>query len=299
MFAFIFTYGCNDDDDDPQPLPMEKSIAEIASGNANFSILVEALVKADLVSTLAGDGAFTVFAPTNDAFEDLFDALEISGIEDLSAEALTPILLYHVIGAKAMSTDLEAGYYETLSKFMPGDYGIKLLVGLDLGVQLNKTTNVTSPDIMASNGVIHIIDKVLLPPDVVDLAIANMSFSHLVAAVLKADLASTLKMEGPYTIFAPTDAAFEALFMALGVDGIDDLSAEALTPILLYHVVMGNVRAVDVTTGMVPTLNEMNKLDVDTSSGVVINGDVNVVATDVQGINGVIHVVDKVLIPTE
>jgi len=126
-----------------------------------------------------------------------------------------------------------------------------------------------------------------------------MSFSHLVAAVLKADLASTLKMEGPYTIFAPTDAAFEALFMALGVDGIDDLSAEALTPILLYHVVMGNVRAVDVTTGMVPTLNEMNKLDVDTSSGVVINGDVNVVATDVQGINGVIHVVDKVLIPTE
>ena len=173
MFAFIFTYGCNDDDDDPQPLPMEKSIAEIASGNANFSILVEALVKADLVSTLAGDGAFTVFAPTNDAFEDLFDALEISGIEDLSAEALTPILLYHVIGAKAMSTDLEAGYYETLSKFMPGDYRINLLVSLDLGVQLNKTTNVTTPDIMASNGVVHIIDKVLLPPDVVDLAIAK------------------------------------------------------------------------------------------------------------------------------
>ncbi|MDE5422456.1 fasciclin domain-containing protein [Ancylomarina sp. DW003] len=300
MFVFVFTYACNDDDDnDLQPLPIEKSIAEIASGDANFSILVKALAKADLVNTLDGEGTFTVFAPTNDAFEELFDALEISGVDDLTAEALLPILLYHVIGAKAMSTDLEVGYYETLSKFMPGNYGIKLLVDLSSGVKLNNTTNVTTPDIMASNGVIHVIDKVLLPPDVVDLAIANTTFSHLVAAVVKADLATTLKMEGPYTIFAPTDAAFEALFMELGVDGIEDLSAEALTPILLYHVVMGNVRAADVTTGMVPTLNEMNKLDLNTSSGVVINGDSNVVATDVQGTNGVIHVIDKVLIPSE
>jgi len=116
---------------------------------------------------------------------------------------------------------------------------------------------------------------------------------------VKADLAGTLSGDGPFTIFAPTDDAFEALFVDLGVSGIDDLSVETLTPILLYHVVSGNVRAEDVSTGMVPTLNESNMLDIDASSGVVINGNTNVIATNVQGSNGVIHAIDKVLLPAE
>jgi len=298
MFLLAFTYACTDDDDnEPQPLPMAGTIVDIATDNADFSILVEALSKADLVTALNGAGPFTVFAPTNAAFEDLFTALGVSGIDDLSAEALTPILLYHVLGTQAKSTDLSAGYFETLSLFTPGNYAINILLGLDSGVQLNASTNVTTADVMASNGVIHIIDKVLLPPNVVEIAIANASFSHLVAAVVKADLAGTLSGDGPFTIFAPTDDAFEALFDELGVSGIDDLSAEALTPILLYHVVSGNVRADDVATGMVSTLNETNQLDIDASSGVVINGNTNVIATDVQGINGVIHAIDKVLLP--
>jgi len=301
MFLFVFAYACTDDDDnDPQPLPMEESIADIAAGNADFSILVEALSKAGLVNTLDGAGTFTVFAPTNAAFEDLFTALGVSGIEELSADVLTPILLYHVLGTLAKSTDLSDGYFETLSVFTPGNYGINILVGLDSGVQLNATTNVTTADVMASNGVIHIIDKVLLPPDVVDIAIANASFTHLVAAVVKADLVSALKADGPFTVFAPTDAAFEALFDELGVAGIDDLSAETLTPILLYHVVSGNVRAADVSTGMVPTLNQDYDLDINADgSGVTINMSTNVIATDVQAKNGVVHVIDKVLLPAD
>ncbi len=297
MFLFAFTYACNDDNDnEPQPLPMAGTIVDIAADNADFSILVDALSKADLVNALNGDGPFTVFAPTNAAFEDLFTALGVSGIDDLSAEALTPILLYHVLGTQAKSTDLSAGYFETLSSFIPGDYGINILVGLDSGVQLNASTNVTTADVMASNGIIHIIDEVLLPPDVV--AIANVSFINLVAAVVKADLVTALKADGPFTVFAPTDAAFEALFDELGVSGIDDLSAEALMPILLYHVVSGNVRAADVSTGMVPTLNQDYKLDFNTEgAGVTINGTTNVIATDVQAINGVVHVIDEVLIP--
>eukprot|EP01029_Cantina_marsupialis_P000399 TRINITY_DN10315_c0_g1_i1.p1 TRINITY_DN10315_c0_g1~~TRINITY_DN10315_c0_g1_i1.p1 ORF type:complete len:602 (-),score=81.93 TRINITY_DN10315_c0_g1_i1:91-1782(-) len=281
-----------------QPEPMEQTIVDIAVGNADFSILVDALSKAGLVDALNGTGSFTVFAPTNAAFQNLFTALGVTGIEDLSAEALTPILLYHVIGSEVKSTQLSNGYVETLSAFMPGDHAIKLLVDLESGVQINGMSNVTSADIMASNGVIHIIDEVLLPPTVVDIAIANPSFTHLVAAVVKADLVNALMADGPFTVFAPTDAAFEALFTELGVTGIEDLSAETLTPILLYHVVSGNVRAADVSTGMVPTLNTEAELDINADgSGVMINGSTNVIVTDVQGKNGVVHVIDKVLLP--
>ena len=300
LFTLLaFTVACSDDDDNKmQPEPMEQTIVDIAIGNAEFSVLVDALSKAGLVDALNGTGSFTVFAPTNAAFQNLFTTLGVSGIEDLSAEALTPILLYHVIGSEVKSTQLSNGYAETLSLFSPGDHSIKLLIDLESGVQINGMSNVTSADIMASNGVIHIIDEVLLPPTVVDIAIANPSFTHLVAAVVKADLVNALIADGPFTVFAPTDAAFEALFTELGVTGIDDLSAETLTPILLYHVVAGNIRAADVSTGTVSTLNTEADLDINADeSGVMINGSTNVVATDVQGKNGVVHVIDKVLLP--
>ncbi|BAX82292.1 fasciclin domain-containing protein [Labilibaculum antarcticum] len=300
LFSFlVFTVACTDDDDDnTQPVAMEETIVDVAVSSADFSILVEALSKANLVNTLKGAGPFTVFAPTNAAFEELFTTLGVSGISDLSAETLTPILLYHVLGTEAKSSNLSNGYFESLSSYTPGDYAIKILVDLSSGVKLNGTTNVSTADVMASNGVIHIIDKVLLPPTVVDVAIANASFTHLVAAVVKADLVNALKGEGPFTVFAPTDAAFEALFTDLGVSGIADLSAEALTPILLAHVVSGNVRAADVSTGTVPTLNQDFDLDINTEgSGVVLNGNSNILATDVQGKNGVVHVIDKVIVP--
>jgi transforming growth factor-beta-induced protein len=299
MIAAIVNVSCEDDDNDmPNPMPTDKNIVDIVIGNDNFSILAAALTKADLVEALNANGPFTVFGPTNAAFEQLFTDLGVSGIDELSAEALAPILLYHVLGIQAKSTDLSNGYVQTLSTFTPGDYPINLLVGLDSGVKLNNSANVTSVDVMASNGVIHIIDEVLLPPDVVDIAIANATFSHLVDAVIKADLVDALRGDGPFTIFAPTDAAFEALFADLGINGIEDLSAEDLTPILTYHVVSGNVRAADVSTGTVSTLNAEADLEIDADgSGVIINGSSNVIATDVQGTNGVIHVIDKVLIP--
>ncbi|MDQ2177792.1 fasciclin domain-containing protein [Marinifilum sp. D714] len=299
MIAAIVNVSCEDDDDDmPKPMPIKENIVDIVIGNDNFSILAAALTKADLVDALNANGPFTVFGPTNAAFEQLFMDLGVSGIDDLSAEALTPILLYHVLGIQAKSTDLSNGYLETLNTFTPGDYPINLLVSFDSGVKLNNSANVTTADVMASNGVIHIIDEVLLPPDVVDIAIANATFSHLVDAVIKADLVDALKGDGPFTIFAPTDTAFEALFADLGINGIQDLSAEDLTPILTYHVVSGNVRAADVSTGTVSTLNTEADLEIDADgSGVIINGSSNVIATDVQGTNGVIHVIDKVLIP--
>eukprot|EP01029_Cantina_marsupialis_P001888 TRINITY_DN117183_c0_g2_i3.p1 TRINITY_DN117183_c0_g2~~TRINITY_DN117183_c0_g2_i3.p1 ORF type:complete len:593 (-),score=79.40 TRINITY_DN117183_c0_g2_i3:912-2690(-) len=297
LITSLLIVSCEDDDDTPKPAPTQKNIVEIVAGNDAFSILEQALVKANLIDALNGAGPFTVFGPTNDAFEQLFEDLGISGLDDLTAEALTPILLYHVLGIEAESSSFTDGYVESLSLFTPGDYPIKILVSLSSGVKLNGSSNVTQADVMASNGIIHVIDKVILPPDVVDMAIANPNFSHLVDAVVKADLVNALRADGPFTIFAPTNAAFEALFDELGVNGIEDLSAETLIPILTYHVVSGNIRAADVSTGSVETLNQDFNLDIEVNGGVVINGNTNVIATDVQGKNGVIHVIDKVLIP--
>lgn len=302
MFALmIFLAACSDNDDnnvEPQVQMTQKSIVEIATSDDNFTILVEALSKADLVDALNGDGPFTVFAPTNAAFEMLFETLGVNGIEDLSAEALTPILLYHVMSGKAMSADIATGYYETLSSATPDNKGIVLYAMVDNNVMINNSIMVQKADIEATNGVVHVVDKVILPPTVVDIAIANPDFSTLVAAVVKAGLVEALSAEGPYTVFAPTNAAFDAAFTALGISGLDDLTAEALTPILLYHVVPDNVLASEVTTGMVPTLNAESNISITVSEqGVMLDDNAKVIATDVQGSNGVIHAIDGVILP--
>lgn len=130
---------------------------------------------------------------------------------------------------------------------------------------------------------------------VVDIAVSNPDFSILVEAVTKADLAGALSADGPFTVFAPTNQAFNNLFEQLGVDGIEDLSKEQLTPILTYHVVSGKVMSSDLSNTSVATLNG-KKIDIDLSEGVRIN-ESSVVAADISGANGVIHVIDKVLIP--
>lgn len=293
MLIGIFTLASCDNEEDNNMMPEPQSIVEIASSNPSFSTLVAALVKADLVSALEGDGPFTVFAPTNEAFAALFSDLGVSGLDDLSAEALTPILLYHVLSGKVMSADLTNGYVSTLSAG-PEETNISLEVKTG-DVILNGSTAVTTADIDASNGVIHVIDKVLLPPTVVGIALANPEFSILVEAVVKADLVETLNGAGAFTVFAPTNAAFQELFTTLGVSGIADLTKEQLIPILLYHVVSGNVVSSELSSGSVATLN--GDIAVTVASDVTINGTSKVILANVQGSNGVIHAIDEVLLP--
>lgn len=287
--------SCSKDEDEDQMDP--KNIVEVASSNADFSILVQALDKAGLVSTLEGAGPFTVFAPTNEAFNALFAQLGVSGINDLSAETLKPILLNHVISGSVKSTDISTGYVETFNNTAPGENKVKIFINKGSSVMVDGSKVVTV-DVMASNGVIHAVDKVILPASVVSHAINNPNFSILVQAVVKAGLVEALSAPGPFTVFAPTNDAFNALFAVLGVSGIDNLTAEQLTPILLYHVVSGNILASQVSTGVVPTLKAGSNIDVVANTmGVKLNGNANVVATDVQGSNGVIHVIDAVLLP--
>jgi transforming growth factor-beta-induced protein len=131
------------------------TVVEIAVSNPDFSILVEAVSKAGLVDALSAEGPFTVFAPTNDAFKSLFSQLGVSGIKDLTAEQLTPILTYHVVSGKVMSTDLSNASVATLN-------GQKIKIDLSSGVKINDS-KVVAADIEGKNGVIHVIDSVLLP----------------------------------------------------------------------------------------------------------------------------------------
>ena len=195
---------------------------------------------------------------------------------------------------KVMSSDLKTGYFPTLAK--SGNNSISIYINLENGVAINKNVKVTTANIEASNGVIHVIDKVILPPSVVNIALDNDNFSILVQAVVKAGLVEALNGNGPFTVFAPTNEAFNNLFAQLGISGIDALTAEQLIPILTYHVVSGNVLSTALTNGNVPTLNPGKSLNVNLTGGVKIN-DSEVVVADIQGANGVVHVINKVLLP--
>jgi transforming growth factor-beta-induced protein len=269
------------------------TIVDVAAGNPNFSTLVAAVTKAELVEALKGPGPFTVFAPTNAAFDALFAQLGVSGVDALSKEQLTPILLYHVLGQEVPSSALKAGQTATT---LQG--GLVTILKGEGKVTVNGI-NIVIPDVEASNGVIHAIERVLLPNDLVAVASSTPRLSTLVQAVAKAQLVDALRAKGPFTVFAPTNAAFNTLFVQLGIKGIEDLTKEQLTPILLYHVLGGAVLSTDLSDGLTaPTLLEGNRITVSINgSNVRIDGN-NVAATDVAATNGVVHVLDKVLMPT-
>lgn len=295
MFSTMLVTSCNEDS---KVAPQPQSIVQIASADPQFSTLVAALTKAELVTTLQGAGPFTVFAPTNTAFAALLADLGVSSLDALSKEALTPILLNHVISGQFKSTDLSTSYVSTASNTGPNDNLLNLYVEVSSGVTINKDVSVTAADIIASNGVIHVVNKVILPTDVVDIASKNDDFTSLVGALGTADgdLVNVLKGDGPFTIFAPVNAAFADI---AGV--VAGLNSAQLSDVLQYHVVAGaNVRSSDLTNGMtVTTLS--GTFTVNISGGSVTLTDqsgatVNVIATDIQGTNGVIHVIDKVLL---
>lgn len=279
----------------------DQSIVEIAVGNSDFSILVSALQKAELVDALSGEGPFTVFAPTNDAFVKLIGELGITAEQLLNHPQLSEVLLYHVVSGKVMSTDLSSGMKAgTL-------LGEEITVDLSSGVKIN-SSKVTAADVEATNGVIHIIDTVLvpstfkldaasLPKTVVDIALSSSDFSMLVSLLQKADLVGALQGDGPFTVFAPTNAAFEKLLSELGISASDLMNQPDLAKVLLYHVVSGKVMSGDLSDGLkAPALNG-EELMFDLKSGVKVNTS-NVVAADIESENGVVHVIDSVLVPS-
>jgi uncharacterized surface protein with fasciclin (FAS1) repeats len=300
--AFV---SCDDDDDDVQPA---QDIVQLLSDNSDFSLLVDAVTKAGLDTELTTDGPFTLFAPDNTAMQAFLDAAGTNTIEDTPADVLEEVLLTHVLGGSITSGQLNTGYGSTLN---PADVDeavfTTLFIEVNGGVTINGNAQVTNPDIAASNGVIHEIDAVISPPTVVTFATADENFTSLVAALtasgLTTDFVDVLSGDGPFTVFAPTNAAFQALLNTNpDWDSVADIPPSTLESVLRYHVsTEGNVRSEDLTDDMIVTTlsNESFTINLSGASVVIEGGGSNaeVVFTDIQAENGVIHVIDTVLLP--
>ncbi len=304
FLGLILVTACSDDDG-PAPFVPTNSIIELADATAELSDLYSALEKyPDLVTLLSGDGTFTVFAPTNTAFDDLLVAIGQNSIDDIPEDVLKNVLQYHVYTAAA----LPASAVTTGTIIMANGEDADVVVDSN-GVAI-ANAQVTAVDGLATNGIVHIIDSVMIPPSILPIvgtivapAYFNKDFTTLIAAVNAADpsILELLLSDGAdgngLTLFAPTNDAFTAA-------GITDLSAvgNIVDGVLGYHVINGAT----IMSSMLPDTDGSaaevgtaggNIYITNAGSGVFINGTTEVVDVDIMGSNGVVHVIDRTLIP--
>lgn len=297
LLAIPFSFIACDEDDDVMEPAAPTTIASVASGDDRFETLVGALTNANLVTTLSdANQQFTVFAPTDDAFA----RVDLAPFTD---EEVKNVLLYHVAGGELKAADIVDGttFLGNGNTLGPNGTEVTLVVNKSSdGVSVN-AASVIDADIDADNGVIHAIDQVLLPPTVVDIAVAFPGTSSLVSALGAADasanydLVSALSGEGPFTVFAPTNDVFM-------VDA--SATADQIGNILSHHVIRGNIRSEDLDDGVGAirtTLSGDNVQVTRTGNAVTIidaqGNTFNVTTANVQGANGVIHTIDGVMMP--
>lgn len=302
LMVFLLLSSCSDDDP-AEPIQNDPTTFEIIAESPDHTTLEQLLIDTGLDQVL-NDGNFTIFAPTDAAFEQV----DLSGA---SNEELTNVLLNHVVNGTATTDDLSNTYLDTqATESFTGDGNqLSLLINVDTDVILNGAASVTTPDLEASNGVVHVTDAVIPMPDITTFATADPQFSTLATALTRddqPDFVETLSTNAdnapaPFTVFAPTNQAFSDVLNELGLDALADIDASTLTSTLNFHVIgEANVRVADLTNGEVATL-EGGNIDINASNAALIdpNGRViNITFTDVQTINGVIHVVDKVILPS-
>jgi uncharacterized surface protein with fasciclin (FAS1) repeats len=302
--TFAALAACGGSDDPPAPAPPTKNIVELAAATPDLSTLVTAVTAAGLTSTLSGPGPFTVFAPTNAAFAKIPPATLNALLADKAA--LTKVLTYHVVPGKVLKADIPLG--KAITTVQTGTLTINV-VGSDVIITDAKggKSKIVTTDILATNGVVHLIDTVIMPADppaptknIVELAAATPDLSTLVTAVTAASLTATLSGPGPFTVFAPTNAAFAKIPTAT----LNALLADktALAKVLTYHVVSGKVLKADIPFGTaIPTVQTGTiTINVVGSDAVITDakgGKSKIIATDILATNGVVHLIDTVIMP--
>ena len=313
LLVFGFTACSDDDDNDYGPVATETTVIDVALEN-NLTSLAAALEATGLVSTLQGPGPFTVFAPSNEAFTTFLNdaGVDLNNMTVDEEALVTNILLNHVIiGNNLGSADLVnagSGYTNT-GATGPNGENLSLYFSTSNGVMINGISTVTNPDKTATNGTIHIVDTVIDLPTIATFATSNPALTILVDALAYADTGSPTvpyiatvsdKGAGPFTVFAPANDAFVALLAELEINALTDLDTDTVNSVLLYHIVGANVQSDELTTGAVTTLG--GSIEADTSNFTLTdqNGRVSNIITslvDVQSINGVVHVIDRVILP--
>lgn len=305
-------------DDDSSSSSQITTVVDIALQN-NLTSLAAALQATDLVTTLQGEGPFTVFAPSNAAFAQLLNAtgLDLNNLSSEEEDLVRNILLNHVIiGSTITSSSLissGSGYANTAA-VGPNGENLSLYYTTTTGVMINGMSTVTNADYLASNGVLHIVDTVIDLPTIATFATTNPALSNLVSALQLADSGSPTvpyistvsnAEAGPFTVFAPSNDAFAALLLELDPSGnttLADLDPATVDAVLTYHIVGANVQSDELSTGTVATIG--GNITADTSNFTLTdpNGRVSNIITslvDIQSMNGVVHVIDRVILPLQ
>ena len=306
LLTTLFLQSCDNDDE-----TVTNNIVDIAQSSEDFTSLVAALQKANLVTTLQTQGPFTVLAPTNAAFSTFLSNNGFDSLDEVPVDVLTNILLNHVVGGRLASTDLTTGYASTFATSSASDASMSIFIDTSNGgVKFNGISSVASADISADNGIVHVVDAVIGLPSVVTFAVADPTFSTLVAALTRDDLTTnfvgvlsitTGTSPAPFTVFAPTNDAFGSLLSELGIAGLADIDEPTLDSVLKYHVVAGaNVLDTNLTDDMTVTTlggditaNVTGGATLTDSSGRVSD----IIATNIQANNGIIHAINKVILP--
>lgn len=304
VFSIALTLSfmaCSDDDNGGTMIEQESTtVVDLAIASDDLGILVEALTSANLVATLQGDGPFTVFAPTDEAFSAFLTANNFASLDDIPSEVLTQVLLNHVVSGKNLSTDLTTAYITSLSTSGAGGRNLSLYIDTTAGVTINGVSNVSIPDVEADNGVVHIVDGVIGLPNIVDHAVANDNLTSLVGALTAngntsfTDLLSST--DSDFTVFAPVNLAFSAFTNPNNND---------INSVLANHVIPGTAAfSSDLANSYVTTAATNVDGDglsqyINVDNGVTINGASEVIVADITATNGVIHAVNAVIdLPT-
>ena len=294
--------ACGGGDGNGIVIPAPRDIVQLAQGTPDLSILIEAVIAADLVATLKAPGPLTVLAPTNAAFVSLLAELNLTKAQLLANKPLlVAVLTYHVIPSELERAQIRLG--RAITSAQGGIFKVELVSNvLTITDGRNRNPKIVAADLLAFNGVVHVVDKVLLPADknILQTAQALPQFSILVEAVVAANLQDTLSGPRPFTLFAPTNDAFAALLTELGITKAALLANTALlTNVLTYHMLSGRLLKADIRFG-VATGNVSR-------DSFLVNEDLTItdqrgrsskiVLTDMLTSNGVIHVIDKVILP--
>jgi len=312
LFISLFMISCDNDNDDDGVCCAGSSIVDLASQTESLSTLVSALQVTGLDATLSSPGAFTVLAPTNDAFDAFLTSINAASLDEIPVDVLTNVLLNHVFFGEVQSSSLTNGYASTQAVSGASGTNMSIYINTDNGVTFNGVSSITTADVVASNGIVHIVDGVIGLPTVVTFALADPNFDILVQALTRDDLTmdfvgllnSSSSPPTPLTVFAPINSAFVNLLDELGLGGLNEIDEPTLSAVLSYHVLVGaNQISSNLSDGMEFTTSSGENLTYnigDNGQGNLTDNNErlsNIIAANVQADNGIIHAIDTVVLP--
>ncbi len=310
MVLSTLTYTSCEDEDNPADQDQDDILAFVQN-DPRLTTLAEALQTGNLIQTLEGNGPFTLFAPTNDAFETFLEDNDLNSVNDIEGITLTRTLLHHMVQDRLTSGQVIDGYIPTLLIGFSTTNSVNMYVDSRAIAYLNLNANIIEPDNEVSNGIVHIVDGVIPIPTVIDHVSYSDNFTIFIEALSRTDMAinfiDTLSSEGPFTLFAPNNEAFDQFFNSNNnLNLIEDIPADTLQKILSYHIIPGrNILStnLDMLQSYETLATDKPIIDIqpDGSGGLLIEDEqnrvTNVIAVNIQGFNGVVHAINRVLLP--